>query len=232
MSILNMIVASYATNEEEESLPRELKAPKLPREPRAFKGRQSAKPIACEVLPDHMIPKGTYNGEQFLLTLRDAGKRRFEGRIVFDPAFVREDTIRAIGGYIGFDSSRPFGAQELEARQAAQRERVAVKGERYQRTVTAPTTAGYVAGSYDNCAKRKSNLEAREVLVASAIAGYSVVNDRVSFAKAIEKHYQGANPATLIGACTSDDVARKMAKELLSLETSRLESIRAELATF
>lgn len=235
MSILNLIAASYATIEEEPSLPREPKAPKIPKEPKAFKGaKQSEKPIAIasEVLPDHMIPAGTYTGEQFLLAIRDAGKRRIEGRIVFDASFVREDTIRAIGGYLGFNPSRPFGAQELECRQAAQRERVAVKGERYHRTVTAPTTAGYVAGSYDNCAKRKSNLEAREVLVAGAIAGYHAVSDKASFAKAIEKHYHGANPQALLAACADDTTARQMALELLSLESARLQEIRQELTSF
>lgn len=233
MSILNLIAASYVVKEEEPSLPREPKVPKIPKEPKAPKGtKQSEKPIASEVLPDHMIAKGTYTGEQFLLAIRDAGKRRFEGRIVFDASFVREDTIRAIGGYLGFDPLRPFGAQELECRQAAQRERVAVKGERYHRTVTAPTTAGYVAGSYDNCAKRKSNLEAREVLVAAAIAGYHAVSDKASFAKAIEKHYHGANPQALLAACPDDATARKIALELLSLESARLQEIRQELTSF
>jgi hypothetical protein len=233
MSILNLIAASYAAQEEEPSLPREPKAPKIPREPKAPKGaKQSARPIACEVLPDHMIEKGTYNGEQFLLAIRDAGKRRIEGRIIFDASFVREDTIRAIGGYLGFNPSRPFGAQELECRQAAQRERVAIKGERYKRTLTAPTVKGYVAGSYDNCAKRKSNLEAREVLVAAAIAAYSTVSDKASFAKAIERHYHGANPHALLAAGSDDATARKIAVELLSLESARLQEIRQELTSF
>lgn len=235
MSILSLIAASYVVKEEEiETLPREPKASKvkLPKMAKASKEvKQADKPIASEVLPDHMIPKGTYDGEQFLLAIRDAGKRRFEGRIVFDASFVREDTIRAIGGYLGFDPSRSFGAQELECRQAAQRERVAIKGARYSRTTIAPTTAGYVAGSYDNCAKRKSNLEAREQLVAAAIAGYNVVQGKASFAKAIEKHYHGANPVQLIAACGDDATAIKMAQELISLESARLKEIRAELET-
>lgn len=232
MSILELIAASYAAKEEEPSLPREPKAPKVPREPKAPKGEKQSKAIASEVLPDHMIPAGTYTGEQFLLALRDAGKRRFQGRIVFDPAFVREDTIRAIGGYLGFNPSRPFGAQELECRQAAQRERVAIKGARYSRTTIAPTTAGYVAGSYDNRIKRKSNLEAREILVAAAIAAYSAVSDKASFAKAIEKNYHGANPQALLAACADDNIAKKLAQELLSLESARLQEIRKELASF
>lgn len=235
MSILNLIAASYAVQEEEPSLPREPKAPKIPKEPKAPKGAKQSekqKPIASEVLPDHMVLPGTYTGEQFLLAIRDAGKRRIEGRIVFDASFVREDTIRAIGGYLGFNPSRPFGAQELEGRQAAQRERVAVKGARYSRTTIAPTTAGYVAGSYDNCAKRKSNLEARELLVAAAIAAYSTVKDKASFAKAIEKHYHGANPQALLAASGDDNTARKLAIELLSLESARLQEIRQELTSF
>lgn len=147
------------------------------------KGKKSAKSesaapktLASGVLPINMPVVGSLNATQFLLALRDCGKRVKEDtnlvtgevtmRPIFDGSLVREDSIKAIHAFIGYDAALNFGEQDVAARAEAQRQiRGNVIPAQYHRrggASVAPTVQGYIAGAPDNLAKRKADLEGRE----------------------------------------------------------------------
>ena len=104
--------------------------------------------------------KEKINGKEFLLALKDAGKRNIEGKIVFQQNLKREDEIKAIDNYIGFDRNKDFGQQEMVARMAAMQEIKPVKGEAFKRCSVSNTIKGYIQGSNNPILKKKSHIEA------------------------------------------------------------------------
>jgi hypothetical protein len=169
-------------------------------------------------MPSNLPQPGSLSGEQFLLAIRDAGKRSIEAtneatgevyqRPIFDPTFEREDTIRAIAGYTGYDPFGNFGAQDLAARTKAELERRPVSPKEYKRCQVAPSIAGYVAGMPNETKKKIDNLIARERLA---------VDTRLQFEK--------------VANDKSKPIAdRQIAKTLAEVETERLSKIREELS--
>jgi hypothetical protein len=78
----------------------------------------------------------------------------------------REEQIKAIAGYVGYDSRQLFGAQETMARMQANR---AISGHKLVIRTPAEThnayrsVQGYCHGMPDHDAKRLADLKAREV---------------------------------------------------------------------
>lgn len=91
--------------------------------------------------------KGTLSAEQFLLTIRKVTDRN--------------ETIKAIAGYVGYDNTLSFGAQESSARMQAKREMnpVIAASKPYR---SGCNVSGFVAGVPDHIARKKADLEARE----------------------------------------------------------------------
>lgn len=130
-----------------------------------------------------MPERNTLDAKGFLLACRDAGKRSFEkvnevtGEVHTivkrDEGKVREDIIKAIHAYIGYDTSRDFGSQDTEARTRANREasgRVVVAGpDRNEVRAAHRSVAGYVHGMPLPAQKLLANLRAREQAAAEAM---------------------------------------------------------------
>lgn len=95
---------------------------------------------------------GTLDAKRFLIALRKAGDR--------------VEQIRAIAGYVGYNTADSYGTQEYAARSKAQREiKPAV-------VMAKPevSSRGYVAGMPDNRSKKLADLMGRERVVSGKIA--------------------------------------------------------------
>jgi len=100
------------------------------------------------------------NGKQFLIAMRDAGKRFVDGKPVFQESLKRNDQIEAIQNFIGYDLKKDFGAQESYARMLAMQEIKPVKSEPFKRTLVASNVKGFVKGANDPSKKKKDHLNA------------------------------------------------------------------------
>lgn len=231
---LAMLAATYHVEplpEAAEKIVVSLPASAKPKKEKPIKGKKSSKSkdaapktVASAVLPDNMPAIGSLAADQFLISLRDCGKRTKEDtnlmtgevtqRPIFDASFVREDTIRLIHAFCGYDAAGDFGAQELAARSKAQRDlRGGVIPSQYHRRGTAcvsPSIQGYVAGNPDHLAKRKVDLEARERLS---------VSERL-------RHLKNADNADFV-----TPVGEAAPAIMAALEEERLEVIRQDLAS-
>jgi hypothetical protein len=163
--------------------------------------------------------RGSLGAKDFLLALRNAGKRlTAEGRPFVDHNEVRNDQIKAIHGfyyevrkgvrvYIGYDWNRDFGSQDAAARMLAQRE---LRGA--PRVVDVPkpslSVAGYVAGVPDIKARRLGNLYGQEVIYADAMI----------------QHEKDANNLA------RSEADRALSAALALAEQERLASIRRQIA--
>lgn len=120
----------------------------------------------------------------FMIALRDAGRRLFpevisekgavrKSGFYTDPTKVREDQIKAIHAYVGYDTTSDFGPQEMNARAKANRELTgkAFGGPSLAETKLAHKTAkGFIAGMPATFEAKRDNLLARErVAVATMI---------------------------------------------------------------
>ena len=188
---------------------RAVKAVKVEAATFSNRGRAQAAPIAHLPGPVSMpLPEaGTLGAEGFLKAMRAAGVRK--GKM--EPIAKREDEIRAIASYIGYDSSKLHGEQEVAARMQAQRDLkpvIAAKTE-YKRNGSPLTTGeGYVAGLFDAKAKQVADLKGREVAAADALIAHR--NDSRDTSRTPEQ--------------------RAQSRLLIKLEDERLEAIRADLA--
>ncbi len=143
-----------------------------------------------------MPERNTLDAKGFLLACRDAGKRSFEkvnevtGEVVVlvkrDETKVREDLIKAIHAYIGYDTSRDFGSQDTAARAQANREasgRVVTAGQdRNEVRAAHRSMAGYVKGMPAPAQKLLANLRAREQSAAEAMIDAKTPEEKASHA--------------------------------------------------
>jgi hypothetical protein len=126
-----------------------------------------------------VVPELTLTGKDFIAKQRDAGMRLVDGKRIYDPAEVRNDTIKLIESYCGYDPKGNFSSQELMARTKDLRE---IRQEKEGQTVEAATMplradirrlnatlTGYVHGLPDTRAKALANLEARQKLAVDTI---------------------------------------------------------------
>lgn len=196
--MLSKLAASYKSPEPEPI------APKPP-----MKKLRDASLVATLPAPKVFIPVpqvGYYDASGFLLALRDAGKRLTkEGKPFHDPSQVRDDQIRAIAGFIGYDPCGDFGSQELRARMMAQRALAPVSPVNPSPRL-AGTVHGYIAGMPNELRKRALDLQAREKMAAEAIG----------------EHEKLAAEAT-------DETDRQYHTTLAMIERERLDQIQADL---
>jgi hypothetical protein len=161
------------------------------------------------VLPD----PGTLSPREFLLAMRNAGKRRTaEGLTYTDPAEVRNDQIVAIAGYVGYDTYADFGSQELAAKlkaNSALRNDPIDRSEWRRNGTPRNKPEGQVFGMPDMLARRQFNLEAQERLAAKNLAA----------------HRNAFLAATKAGK--SEQAAE--AQVMMDLEEQRIAQIRADL---
>lgn len=143
-----------------------------------------------------MPERNTLDAKGFLLACRDAGRRSFEttnevtGEVTTvvkrDESKVREDLIKAIHAYIGYDTSRDFGSQDAAARAKANREasgRVVVPGPtREEQRSAARSMAGYVHGMPLPAQKLLANLRAREQSAAEAMIDAKTAEEKAAHA--------------------------------------------------
>lgn len=151
---------------------------------------------------------GTLEARGFLMAMRSAGVRK--GKL--DLSVKREDEIRAIAAYCGYDPRKLHGEQEAAARAKAQRELkpIVIKpGEKaWNRSGTAdPTVHGYVQGAFDARQRKIDHLKGQEVVCAEALCAHR--NEFMNASQPLE--------------------ARAKAQLLMKLEEERLAAIRADL---
>jgi hypothetical protein len=201
---LAWLAASYASNPLPEMaepivtvLPASAVKPKKEKKQKQSKRSADAAPATQKsaVLPNNLPVVGSLTATQFLLALRDAGKRSVEAknevtgevyqRPIFDASLVREDTIRAIAGYVGYDAAGDYGTQDAMARTRAQSEiRGGVKpvaAHRRGGASVAPTITGFISGMPDHLAKQRADLLARERLAVDTLANHLANVDNPDF---------------------------------------------------
>lgn len=119
-----------------------------------------------------MPERNSLDAKGFLLAMRNAGKRpNDKGIMALQANEVRNDQIKAIHAYIGYDNRRDFGSQEMAARAQAQRElRGAPKtGKVQEKVAPSRSVAGYVAGMPQPSHRLLLDLQARERCLAEAM---------------------------------------------------------------
>jgi hypothetical protein len=141
--------------------------------------------------------KGSLDAKGFILASRKAKSR--------------DEVIHAIAAFVGYDSKRDFGSQEMSAKLLAQRELSGkpVVAAPFKRSII-PSTAGYVAGMPDHNRRALNDLLGRERLAAETRDGL--------VAKAKDHSLPMAE--------------RKLAIGLARVEQCRLDQIRADIKRF
>lgn len=138
------------------------------------KGEQKA-PIhdGPKVFGVTMPTKGTINARDFLKAMLNAGRRTDEHGMRFtDPQEVRNDKIQAIAAFVGYDTRRDFGGQEIDATASAQREIRGYKATgptREEQRAASRTLSGFVAGMPQPSQRLLLNLQAREQSTVAAM---------------------------------------------------------------
>jgi len=177
--------------------------------PKPVRGKKQAVESGAVAAPIHHKPavfgvampeRNTLDAKSFLIACRDAGKRSFESVneatgevrqvVKVDGTKVRDDIIQAIHAYCGYDTSRDFGSQDIEARAKAQRElrKVPVSAglSREEQRSASRSMAGYVKGMPLPAQKLLANLKAREQAAAEAMIDASTPEDKAAHAKVLE----------------------------------------------
>lgn len=212
--VLAALAASYIVPDQSPSVngarPKIVTTPKAPKARKTPKASKSdVKPLTAAVMPSNMPEKGTLNAREFLLAFRDSGKRQVEGKTLFHPNLVRDDIIRAMAGYVGYDPTGDFGTQDQAARSKAQLELKPIVGEEYKRVKVAQSIGGFVSGIPDNRDKRTQDLLAREAIAVDELSRYQYASEDLSRSE------------------TDRDVSATMAR----LESERIEQIRKDIAS-
>lgn len=184
-----------------------------------------------------IMADGKVDATAFLLSLREAGKRTKINHLgisveCFDPSEARNDTIKAIGAYCGYDFNGDFGTQETMARAQAMRERNGLdlsKGLTRQETRRVQASAmGYVHGMPDGTKKTIENLLRREVLVAEARDKAEEAWGLAGFTEADWRDCEAAMAGTTVDFRT-DALAVYSA---IRLERDRLAEIQKDLKSY
>jgi len=137
-----------------------------------------------------MGERGTLDAAAFIAAVKVAGSRMGEadpisGRSMpyTDAGCVRNDLICAIHGYVGYDPTGNFGAQETAARAKAMRDlRINVVHAGKERAIVKSAAAslhGFVAGLPDHAARQLADLRGQAVKEAEALAAFITLGDKV-----------------------------------------------------
>ena len=193
-------------------------------EPKSKKGAKSPEPRKGEqAAPIHDGPKvfgvtmperNSLDAKGYLLAMRQAGKRVSDKGIPFtDPKEIRNDQIKAIHAYCGYDTHGTFGGQEMLATAKANRElrgkAIVVGPSREELKAASRSAAGFVAGLPDYKARALRNLQGRE-------------------REAVEAMIQHVKDARDKSRPMFD---RKLSIGMARVEKSRIESIRNDIAS-
>lgn len=176
---------------------------------------ETAQPVKAKpALTFPVQAKGTLTALDFIRAMHDAGMRRTEaGKPYFNPQEQRNDQIKAIAAFIGYDPADHFGSQELRARMQAWRE---INPEPViDRSVT--LVAKPVPGMPDFIGKNRANLEARERLAVEAI---------VEHENASREYHEGSKDCE---HCGESCKGREYHETFAMLERERLSQIQADL---
>jgi len=201
LTILAKLLMAHADEQEKQdliqvirNLPAEPKKPKKSSGPKApVAHKQTGERIYGLTLPE----KGSLDAQGFIQACHNAGKRPFKAMsmagtemtvIKVDPSKTREDMIKAIAAYTGYDARGSFGTQEQAARAKAaieigyRKTNGQTRGEaraNVQKSLDRGTTkVSPDHGMADQHAKRLANLQAQETQLAEAsIDCEKMIND-------------------------------------------------------
>lgn len=204
----------------------------MPVEPK--KAKKSAEPKAAVVRKQtgervyglSLPEKGSLDAAGFIKAIQNAGKRPFKARaldgsdltvIRVEQSQVRNDTIKAIAAYVGYDTKGSFGEQEQAARSQAAialgfrktngQTRTEAKQTLQHNLNTGKSVVAVDPGLNDYQAKVRSHLQAQEVQLVSNI---------IDLEKTVE------NPRLSLEE-------REMALEMVELSKERLEHVKSQL---
>lgn len=156
---------------------------------------------------------GTLEAKGFVLAMRNAGRRTNEKGVSFtDQSKVREDKIRAMAAFGGYDTTGNFGAQELDSLAKANREiknppRYTGPTRQEQRQINR-SLSGFQAGLPVPIKTVLDNLLAREVVAVEAMLEH----------EKIAGDFDNRSQAE-----------RELAEGMADFERNRLEAIRADI---
>lgn len=197
MSLANLIALVSSVNADPTTAPEVNVEPEIvetvigrnmPKAERASKKQAKAAPIhnaneGKSMTPGITMPeRNTLDAKGFLLAMRNAGKRpNDKGVMVVHPNEVRNDQIKAIHAFVGYDNRRDFGSQDTEARAKAQRDLRGyqpVGPSREEERAASRTLQGFVAGMPQPSQKLLANLRAREQSIAEAMIDAKTEEER------------------------------------------------------
>lgn len=220
---LAFCASSYSVKEDSSKAPgtvviQENKPQKLVQVKRTAKPSKAAAPSCNGSEPKAEVAKSTFSlpekgslgAHGFMVAMRNAGKRVVDGKNIFDSNKVREDKIRAIAAFNGYDVAGDYGSQEMGAMMAAKREirPIDTSGPSLQEERSAKRSAlGYVHGMPDNQSKAMLDLLGREKLAADALITHEKDSQNVELSQE----------------------ARTLAAGLAAVEHARLVSIREDI---
>ena len=184
MSLANIIALVTSYNADPTTTPEHNVAPAITETVvgRNLPSKKQAKHTGAQAAPIHnpnagksmtpgitMPERNTLDAKGFLDAMRTAGKRpNDKGIMALHPNEVRNDQIKAIHAYCGYDNRRDFGSQDLEARAKAMRD---LRGAPKVTENKSPSrsVAGFVAGMPKPSHRILLDLQARERSVAEAM---------------------------------------------------------------
>jgi hypothetical protein len=171
--------------------------------------------------------RGTINGREFLLALKDAGKVLVQGRgILLDDKKRVEDEKKAIADYVGYSTGSPHGNQLENARRRALRESKGLTNNEnstppYTRGATRATARGYVAGCYDALAKAASSAVAEEQKEAGLLIALSKIERQMPLNRDEREFF----------SCLSEDEAFPLLRRSFFLRCSKNDYIVGDADT-
>ena len=156
--IIALLTASYA--QPVSSLPAAFPKAAKPRkiqakEAEAASGFQAA-PSNRPLIPRQPMPEaGTLTPRDYIVAMRRANSH--------------QDRLRAISGYLGFDGTLSYSANELAANLAAKRALFPSLSSPPADSLVSRAVKGYVQGSFDARARRQGDLQGRLVLAVETL---------------------------------------------------------------
>jgi len=137
-----------------------------------------ARPKKVAPIPQPVVTKkaGTLDAKGFMKAMLHAGRRLSDNGIPFtNQVEMRNDEIKAIESYVGYDYGGDFGSQEIAARTKAKRElsgRPIQGPTREESRAASRSLSGYVAGVPDTIQRKLGDLKGREQAAIDSMIGH------------------------------------------------------------